>query len=134
MAMVGAIDVTAPSLGLPGDVTAQLSAPDELLAAAGRASRSAADTTAVHSPPEDLIAAASERPPAEASEWQATYDEYIRAKKECGEPTEGLTFEKFSETLRRQRDEIRAKHNCKGVTFSISMKDGKATLKAALIK
>jgi hypothetical protein len=29
------------------------------------------------------------------AEWQKVYEDFIRTKKECGEPTDGLTFEKL---------------------------------------
>ena len=73
------------------------------------------------------------RPPPiedEAAEWKHVYDEFVRLKKECGEPTDGLSFEKFKNTLRKNRDQLLQRHGCKSVKFSVYIKDGKAALKA----
>lgn len=73
------------------------------------------------------------RPPAiedEAAEWKRVYDEFVRLKKECGEPTEGLSFDKFKNTLRKNRDQLLQRHGCKSVKFSVYVKEGKAALKA----
>jgi hypothetical protein len=70
----------------------------------------------------------------ETGEWVSTYDEFIRTKKQCGEPTDGLTFEKFSQTLRKNRDQLIARHACKRVKFSVYVKDGRASLKATPVK
>ena len=62
------------------------------------------------------------------------YDEFLRTKKQCGEPTEGLTFEKFQNTLRKNRDALVERHHCKRVRFSVYVKDGRASLKATPVK
>jgi hypothetical protein len=66
----------------------------------------------------------------ETAEWRRVYDEFVRLKKECGEATEGLNFEKFKSTLRKNRDQLLQRHGCKSVKFSVYLKDGKAALKA----
>ena len=70
----------------------------------------------------------------EGVEWKAVYEDFVRTKKQCGEPTEGLTFEKFSQTLKKNRDALIQRHNCKRVKFSVYVKDGKASLKATPVK
>ena len=62
------------------------------------------------------------------------YDDFIRKKRECGEPTEGLTFEKFAQTLRKNRDALMQRHGCKRVRFAVYVKEGRASLKATPIK
>jgi hypothetical protein len=62
------------------------------------------------------------------------YDEFLRVKKQCDEPTEGLSFEKFQNTLRKNRDALVQRHNCKRVRFSVYVKDGRASLKATPVK
>jgi hypothetical protein len=66
----------------------------------------------------------------ETAEWRRVYDEFLRLKKECGETTDGLNFEKFKSTLRKNRDQLLQRHGCKSVKFSVYMKEGKAALKA----
>jgi len=70
----------------------------------------------------------------ETGEWVSTYEDFIRTKKQCGEPTDGLTFEKFAQTLRKNRDQLMARHACKRVKFSVYVKDGRASLKATPVK
>jgi len=71
---------------------------------------------------------------AEASEWLTVYEEFIRTKKQCGEPTDGLTFEKFQHTLKKNRDALIQRHGCKRVRFSVYVKEGRASLKATPVK
>jgi hypothetical protein len=66
--------------------------------------------------------------------FQEVFDQYIATRQQCGESIEGLTMEKFSVTLRKNRDQILAKHAAKGVRFSVQIKNGKAALKAVPIK
>jgi hypothetical protein len=77
------------------------------------------------------------RPPAiedEATEWKRVYEEFVRLKKECGEPTDGISFEKFKNTLRKNRDQLLQRHACKSVRFSVYVKEGKAALKASPVR
>jgi hypothetical protein len=82
------------------------------------------------------MAAASGQHPsgAEAGEWLAVYEDFIRTKKQCGEPTDGLTFEKFQHTLKKNRDALIQRHGCKRVRFSVYVKEGRASLKATPVK
>jgi hypothetical protein len=72
--------------------------------------------------------------PDENADWRVVYEDFIRIKKQCGEPTDGLTFEKFSLTLRKNRDQLVDKHGCKRVRFSVYVKEGRASLKATPMK
>jgi hypothetical protein len=96
------------------------------------------DTTAVTRVPEELIQASASRELAamsdEAAEWFLVYEEFIRVKKKNGEPVEGITFDKFQVTLRKNRDAIVQQHACKKVKFTVYVKDGRAALKASPIK
>ena len=61
---------------------------------------------------------------AEPAEWLAVFDDFVRTKKQCGEPTDGLTFEKFAQTLKKNRDALIERHGCKRVKFSVYVKEG----------
>lgn len=76
--------------------------------------------------------AASSSPDGE--DWQRVYDNFVRTKRECGENVDGLTYEKFETTLRKNRDQLVQKHGCKRVKFSVYVKDGKASLKATPVR
>ncbi len=67
-------------------------------------------------------------------EWPNVYEDFVKTKKQCNEPTEGLTFDKFRQTLRKNRDALVQRHNCKRVKFTVYVKDGRASLKATPIK
>lgn len=87
--------------------------------------------TMVGSAPLDVMARASGN---EESEWLSVYEDFIRTKKQCGEPTDGLTFEKFQHTLKKNRDALIQRHGCKRVRFSVYVKEGRASLKATPVK
>jgi hypothetical protein len=95
------------------------------------------ETTVIGRAPSEILAEASGHNPAvtdETAEWTTVYDEFLKTKKQCGEPTEGLTFEKFQNTLRKNRDALVQRHHCKRVRFSVYVKDGRASLKATPVK
>jgi hypothetical protein len=92
------------------------------------------DQTTVAMVPAEVMARATGSALDENAEWRIVYDEFIRVKKQCGEPTDGLTFEKFSQTLRKNRDQLVDKHGCKRVKFSVYVKEGRASLKATPLK
>jgi hypothetical protein len=95
------------------------------------------ESTVIARAPSEILAAAtgpSKAMSAETAEWMGVYDEFLRVKKQCDEPTEGLSFEKFQNTLRKNRDALVQRHNCKRVRFSVYVKDGKASLKATPVK
>jgi hypothetical protein len=93
------------------------------------------EATMVAQPPADLIAASGAHPAADpAAEWHAVYEEFIRTKRECGEATDGLTYEKFQQTLKKNRDALMQRHGCKRVKFSVYVKEGRASLKATPVR
>jgi hypothetical protein len=95
------------------------------------------ESTVIGKAPTEILAAASGAAKAvsdETAEWMGVYDEFLRTKKQCDEPTEGLSFEKFQNTLRKNRDALVQRHQCKRVRFSVYVKDGRASLKATPVK
>lgn len=94
------------------------------------------EQTMVAQPSADLIAATGGGPTANdpAAEWHQVYEEFLRTKRECNEPTDGLTFEKFQQTLKKNRDALMQRHGCKRVKFSVYVKEGRASLKATPVR
>ena len=93
------------------------------------------DATMVGAVPAELLAQATgEAAPDETAEWLSVYDDFVRMKRQCGEAVDGLTFEKFSHTLKKNRDTLVQRHACKRVRFSVYVKDGRASLKATPVK
>ncbi len=70
----------------------------------------------------------------DSADWLSVYEDFVRTKKQCNEPTDGLTFEKFQHTLRKNRDALVQRHGCKRVRFSVYVKEGRASLKATPVK
>ena len=66
--------------------------------------------------------------------FRQVFDQFVSLKKSCNEPTAGLTFARFSEKLKRNRDELMQKTGCKEVRFTVYVKDGKAALKATPVR
>ena len=89
--------------------------------------------TMVAQVPEELLAAAAEQDD-EQRHFRAVYEEFVEMKRKCGEATAGLTFLKFSGTLRKNKAAIVQKHGVKDVRFTVYEKNGKAALKATPVK
>jgi hypothetical protein len=70
----------------------------------------------------------------EQAHWHETYDQYIATRRQCGEPVDNLSFDKFSVTLKKTRDQVIEKQGAKSVRFAVHVKDGKAALKAQPVK
>ncbi|MET0409720.1 MAG: MXAN_5187 C-terminal domain-containing protein [Polyangiaceae bacterium] len=66
--------------------------------------------------------------------WNQVYQDFVRLKRDCGENVDGFTFERFSATLRKNREELRRHHGVSEVHFSAYVKAGKAALKAKPVR
>lgn len=85
-------------------------------------------------PAAPAAAAAAATAGEEEPEWPEVYESFVATKQQCGENVEGFTFDKFKQTLRKNRDAIIQRHGVKRVKFSVYVKDGKAALKASPIR
>lgn len=122
--------VTAPTAVMMKPVT-----PLQTVGGFGARGSDDEDATTVGAVPQEVLARASgEGYNPEELEWPTVFEEFVKTKKQCGEPTEGLTLEKFKQTLRKNRDALVQRHNCKRVKFTVYVKDGRASLKATPIK
>jgi hypothetical protein len=68
------------------------------------------------------------------SYYRSIFDEFVETKGACGEATEGFTYEKFAKKLRKQSDTLMARAEVTDVQFSVYVKDGKAALRAKVVK
>jgi hypothetical protein len=84
-----------------------------------------ASTTGQHATPEN-VALAQE---AEDAYLQRVYDEYVAARKQTGEGTEGLVFDSFTAKLKQNAEQLTQKFNCRTVRFKVVVKNGQTTLK-----
>lgn len=66
--------------------------------------------------------------------FKSVFEDYVATRQRCGESSEGLTLEKFSAQLKRNREQLVQKYNCRSVRFQVYVKEGKAAVKAAPIR
>jgi hypothetical protein len=78
----------------------------------------------------------AEEAPADPDEahFEDTYRQFIELRRETGEPADKVSYEKFVAKLRKNREELLAKHSARGVRFSVYLKDGRAAIKASAIR
>ena len=70
----------------------------------------------------------------EERHWEETFDEFLRVREECGEASDGLTFDRFRVKLQKNKDTLVEKYGCRTVRFQVYVKEGKAALKATPVK
>jgi hypothetical protein len=70
----------------------------------------------------------------EEAHFKHVFDDFIEAKRACGESLAGLTQAKFLQKLRDNKAALVEKHGCRTVRFSVYVKDGKAALKATPLR
>ncbi|MBK7534423.1 MAG: hypothetical protein IPI49_03430 [Myxococcales bacterium] len=66
--------------------------------------------------------------------FREVYGQFMAAKQACGESISGVTFERFSDKLRKNREELMSRTACRDVTFTVYVKEGKAALKASPVR
>ena len=66
--------------------------------------------------------------------WRRVYEEFVGLKQQCGEKVDGLSYEKFEVTLKKNEDTLIQRHGATTVKFSVYVKDGKAALKASPVR
>ena len=70
----------------------------------------------------------------EEAHFQEVFRDFVSTREKCGEPADGLTFDKFVLKLRKNKEQLVVKYNCKTVRFQVYVKEGKAALKATPVK
>lgn len=66
--------------------------------------------------------------------WRGVYEEFLRARSAQGEAVDGVTWDRFREKLRKNRNLLAEKYACRTVRFQVYVKDGKAALKATPVR
>jgi hypothetical protein len=67
-------------------------------------------------------------------EHRALFDRFVSAKRECGEDTTRLTYQRFVAKLDRNRSALMSRYECSDVRFDVATKNGKVTLKATPLR
>jgi hypothetical protein len=143
VALPGPGTVPAPALEPEGDynpdATRVAAIPPELLKSARRdANPGAANVAAkpgampVAAPRVQAVGAAGASD--EEVHFQETFRDFLSTRQKCGEPNDGITYDKFAGKLRKNKEQLVAKYNCRTVRFQVYVKDGKAALKATPVK
>ncbi len=122
------------------DATRVAIIPQELLKASARGNtkenpmaplpRTMPGTPRVASVPPSIAAGGG----SEDAHFQEVFRDFVTTRERCGEPADGLTFDKFVAKLRKNKEQLVAKYNCKTVRFQVYVKEGKAALKATPVK
>ncbi|MGI5863991.1 MAG: MXAN_5187 family protein [Myxococcales bacterium] len=124
------------------EATVVAAVPAELLRAATRARPASAPvTTPVQTQavadavplPAPMAAASAPADPDEAH-FQEVFNQFVATRAQCNEPADGLTLDKFLAKLRKNREQLVQKYNCKTVRFHVYVKEGKAALKATPVR
>lgn len=84
--------------------------------------------------PEGYVAVAANGAEEQDPEWMQVYHDFVRLKQDCGEAVEGFTYERFTATLRKNRDTLMRQHGVQRVQFSAYVKQGRAALKAKPVR
>jgi hypothetical protein len=83
--------------------------------------------------PEPEPASAAPTDPREAY-FKGIYEEFVQVKMACGESVDKFPFDKFAAKLRKNTAALMQKPGVTDVEFSVYIKDGKAALKAKVVK
>jgi hypothetical protein len=65
----------------------------------------------------------------EADYFRRTFEEYLAARKANGESVDGLTLDNFTQKLRGNEEQLKAKYGTRAVRFKVVVKDNTTTLK-----
>jgi hypothetical protein len=128
---------SAPSA--PRNVPTPPAAPNKLPRPPGRPGAPAvldstlAEGQSMDSAPRRMPAPPGRAEPSELEEWQSVFQDFVSLKQQCGENTDGFSYEKFELTLKKKNEELLTRHGAKRVKFSVYVKEGKAALKASPI-
>jgi hypothetical protein len=72
--------------------------------------------------------------PLEEEHWEQVFQEFMQVRAQCGEPSEGLTFDRFRVKLEKNKEQLVQRYGCRSVRFQVYVKEGKAALKATPVK
>ncbi|MDX2011231.1 MAG: MXAN_5187 family protein [Myxococcaceae bacterium] len=123
------------------DATRVAAVPAELIKAARQAGssgmtgeRPALSSRVTSSAPRVSSVSPAGGPLDEERHFQEVFREFVATREKCGEPADGLTYDKFKTKLLKNKEQLVQKYACKSVRFQVYVKDGKAALKATPVK
>jgi hypothetical protein len=75
-----------------------------------------------------------DKPDPDEEQFRSIYKDFLGIKRQCGESTDNITYERFVAKLKKNRAALLERYGCESVRFQVYVKDGKAALKATPIK
>jgi len=129
-----------PPPGKGNESTLVAPIPDELLRAATMPSPDAAEPPVTHTGTFAAVThtgtfAAVQPRDSEEQHYEEVFRDFVETRERCGEPSDpNLTFDKFVQKLRKNKEQLVQKYNCRSVRFTVYVKEGKAALKATPVK
>jgi len=66
--------------------------------------------------------------------FQEVFREFVLTRERCMEASDGLTYDKFVQKLRKNKEQLMTKYACRTVKFQVYVKENKAALKATPVK
>jgi hypothetical protein len=118
-----------PGLDLPPPKKARANTPPPIPPASPAPPRSGPPRTM-----DDDILGTGGAPAGGEDGFRSVFEQFVEMKQKCGESTSGLTFAKFADKLRKNRNELISRTGVRQVKFTVYVKDGKAALKATPVK
>lgn len=127
------LDRTEPAMARPPDPMRGGAVPPAV--APPPAARPRPMTPAVVPAPPPEPAADDSADTVREAHYREIFEEFLQVKIACGENTDGFTFDKFAKKLQKNTQDILDKHaDVRDVQFTVYVKDGKAALKAKVIR
>jgi hypothetical protein len=66
--------------------------------------------------------------------WRGVHEEFLRVRSAQGEPVDGVSWDRFRDKLRKNRDLLVQKYACRTVRFQVYVKEGKTALRATPVR
>ena len=88
----------------------------------------------IHEQPTSSPPPAAGKKKAQTGESGSIFDDYLEARRSCGQEVKHLTPEKLQKVIKRQEKALREKHGDARFRFRVVVEDGTAKLKASRVK
>lgn len=95
--------------------------------------RAPAETSAPVEPQPETAAAGEPQADPDEAHWHETYDAFIALREQLGEQGR-ISYERFAAKLAKNREDLIARRQCRGVRFSVYEKEGRASIKASAVR
>jgi len=91
------------------------------------AARHVPHATVSETEPSEFVCADAKK---DISTVRSLYDKLVEAKRQCGEPTDDLSFPRFHRMVAEKSEALKERAGCERVQFSVTVRDGHVSFKA----